>query len=174
MLEENQKSINAVSTILSSSACGEDSFLLVVLSMIVLKILERCDAAAHIQHEDEAGRGWSSQLKSSAISRNMNQTHQRSLSGPSTGSSRYDADSRENSVAKLVLGELHRVQRLVNELSKEIKKQREGDGEDQIMRDIEKGPRALVTANTLAQLETDMRKSLRALSSEIIDRLRHR
>ena len=46
VLGENQQSIDAVGAILSSSSCGNDSFLLAILSMTVLKILERYDAAA--------------------------------------------------------------------------------------------------------------------------------
>lgn len=92
------------------------------------------------------------------------------MSGTHNSNPRPEDNDRETVAAKLVLGELHRVQRLVNELSREFQKHREAGG-DQVMRDGKKLTRLLVTTSTLTQLETDMRKSLNALSTEIIDRL---
>jgi hypothetical protein len=171
VLVENQQSIDAVGAILSSFSYEEDSFLLAVLYMIVLKILERYDAAAQVQPIDTES-DWGTRFAKSMISHSTGQGHCRMLSGTHNSALRHDDNGRETVAAKLVLGELHRVQRLVNELSWEFKKHREGG--DQVMRDGEKITLPLVTTSTLAQLETDVRKSLKALSTGIIDRLRRR
>ena len=172
VLGENHRSIDAVGTILSSSSCSDDGFLLAVMLMTVLKILERYGAAAHAQPVGVCS-AWGTGLSNGLIT-HQDHGRRRTLS-PGTPGPRNDDSGRETKVAKLVLGELHRVQRLVNELSRELEKHRErGWSGDPTMRGDGRKPTnmMLVTAGTLEQLETDMRKSLNALSTEIIDRLR--
>lgn len=155
--------------------------------MTVLKIIERYGAAAHapidtnLNSKSDHGQwtrfsgSYSHSLRVSA----PDQGRRRTLSTPAVARGHDDA-GRETMVAKLVLGELHRVQRVVNKLSRELEKYREGGGGggggggDLAAGGAGGQPakQLLVTTSTLAQLETDMRKSLNALSTEIIDQLR--
>ncbi|KAL2139773.1 hypothetical protein VTI28DRAFT_4725 [Corynascus sepedonium] len=170
VLGENQQSIDAISTILSSSSCDGDGFLLAVLSMTVLKMLERYDAAAQAQPIDsESNLGL--RVSNGLMSYSTGPDHRRTTSTPAL---RHDDSGREAVAAKLVLGELHRVQRLVNELSRAVEKHNQGGGNPAMKADGIIPARLLVTASTLSQLETDMRKSLSALSTDIIERLRQR
>ena len=169
VLRENKQILETVGTILSSSSCGNDSFLFAVLSMTVLKILERYDAVA------STGSAGGQCVANGMPPQSKTQDHRRTtVSSGVTATLGHDGFCRdETAAARLVLGELHRVQRLVNNLSKEFKRHSDVDG-DQLMTDNERGAKPLVRNSTLMQLETDMRRRLSALSTEIIDRLRHK
>jgi hypothetical protein len=166
LLLENKMCTDTVSRMLSCS-CTEDGFLLTVLSMIVLKVLGRYASAAG---RDAAGRH---------------------IGGPFTpgyGTFRADeceleCDDQQRIAAQSVLGELHRVQRLVNQLSPRLKTPREvgivnsgGNGTlgmtgDSCRDDTSTAP---FSASTMDQIGSDLRKSLSALSLGIIHNLRQR
>lgn len=180
---ENKQSIEAVSSKLACSSCVDDSFLLAVLSMIVLKVLERYAAVAHAQPH-KTGRSEAEADKSARLSVNIisngddwmtvqNHTHNGS----------YDESGGGRMGAQLVLRELHRVQRLVNQMSPKLKGPKERDGQNITPkprywgrpRTAEDGDRMALTpilAGTLDQMEKDVRKSLSTLSAEIINGLR--
>lgn len=180
VLTENKQSIEAVSEILTCPSCAGDSFLLAVLSMIVLKILERYATAA---------RGQPTEAKSTAseaekASRLANSILASSKDQMVVLSRTYNAPrNRGRKAAQIVLSELHRVQRLVNQLSPRLKRSREGEGRgaepalefwgrQNMSMGYERGPSAPFSATTLGQMDSDVRKSLSALSSEIINGLR--
>jgi hypothetical protein len=181
VLIENKQHIETVSSLLSCSSCTEDAFWLVIVSMIVLKILERYASAARIQvfgsragsvENDMGPRSANSMTSSSkdqmrALSRTYTMPRDDSASGYAP--------------ARLVLGELHRVQRLVNRLSPKLRGRREGDARDmehaiwgrlQVANENDKTQSTPFSSNTLAQMESDMRNSLSSLSADIINRLR--
>jgi hypothetical protein len=86
--------------------------------------------------------------------------------------------------AQLVLSELHRVQRLVNQLSPRLKVPKEGDGRNRCLEpglwgrhqmtggDEKMTGMAPFSAGTVDRVEADVRKSLSTLSAEIINVLR--
>lgn len=181
-LRENEQSIEAVISILGCKSCADDGFLLTVSSMIVLKILDRYAAAARHQ--------------SSSSSSPRASTPPRSASGGGGGldgscvmlgnMSKPDAPPRCRASAQIVLSELHRVQRLVNELSPKLRGFGAAARNDlgYFGRGGEHHHLGLVTTNdtekkapplspgTLEQVEADLRKNLRTLSEEIINVLR--
>lgn len=179
VLTKNKQSIEAVNSMLACS-CAEDGFLLTILSMIVLKMLGAYAAAARAKlHDAGAETGKPTILTNCIIFSNNDQLRRLS--------SLYDAPSDENGsermAAQLVLGELHRVQRLVNQLSPRLKgaleeRERESRLEQdlwnrqRVMGESEPMTMAPFSASTLDQVDSDLRKSLSNLSAGIISRLR--
>lgn len=176
VLTENKQSIEAVSERLACPYCPGDNFLLAVLSMTVLKILERYAAAARAQ-PDGIRPGGPDTGKAPRLTGGKDQM---AVLGRTHGSPR----DRPRRAAQLVLGELHLVQRLVNQLSPRLRgagdsairgvpgpelelwgRQRAVGGYDGV-------PAAPFSAATLGQMESDVRRSLSRLSSEIISGLR--
>jgi len=146
-------------------ACSEDGYLLAVVSLIVFKVLAWYAAAVH----------------SSRLSETV--ADARSAVGVVVGgavvedgySDEFDAT---RVAAQLVLGKMHRVQHLVNQLSGKLKARRlEGNATRGSAGQQELGGGGLnrlssvgslqVSGVMLEQLEVDLRKRLRALSLEI-------
>lgn len=180
VLTENKQSIEAVSERLTCPSCAGDSFLLAVLSMTVLKILERYAAAARAQssgaRSSDSGAEKASRLANSILASSKDQMMvlSRTYNTPR---------NRGRKAAHLVLSELHRVQRLVNQLSPRLKRSKEAErrnmepglelwGRQKVATGFDYGTAAPFSATTLGQMESDVRKSLSALSSEIINGLR--
>ena len=173
VVAENQQTFDTIANMLQCS-CVEDSYLLTMLSMIVLKALERYGAAARKQF---GGAGETGDKPSASTS---TQEHVRQMTGGGDGNvGRLEA--------QLILGELHAVQRLMKQLSPRLKTRVVGaDGKDR--RDVEWGmsrgdlqvpslseggmAKTLFSATMFEQIDVDLRKALSALSSEIIDMLR--
>ncbi|KAL2831700.1 C6 zinc finger domain protein [Aspergillus cavernicola] len=180
VLLENKQIMETVSRMLSCSSCTEDAFLLAILSMIVLKILERYATAARTQiHGSRAGSVESDtvpRLANSIIS--SSKDHMMALS--STYNMPRDDSASGQVPARLVLSELHRVQRLVNHLSTKLKGPKQGDGRGmehafwarpKVAEENDKPIATPFSSNTLAHMESDLRESLSFLSADIINRL---
>ncbi|MCJ1399418.1 hypothetical protein MMC11_002620 [Xylographa trunciseda] len=173
---ENKKTIEAVSNMLHCS-CAEDAYLLTMLSMIIFKILGRYAVAARKQPGEATERR-------EKASRNASSKEQVRLL------SSYCPDDEDlgRIAAQLILSELHRVQRLVNQLSPRLKtrglgasgkaggisgvKDAGGDSQMSSPSDDEMTA-APFSATTLDQIEIDLRKCLSTLSSEIISMLQN-
>lgn len=181
VLTENKQSIEAISATLTCPSCAGDNFLLAVLSMTVLKILDRYATAARGQSSgtksSDLGAEKASRLSNSILASNKDQ-----MTGPSQTYNRPHGRGRK--AAQLVLGELHRVQRLVNQLSPRLKRSMEAEtrsmepelelwGGQKMAWGYDRGTVAPFSATTLGQMDSDVRNSLSALSSEIINELRH-
>ncbi|OKL55380.1 hypothetical protein UA08_09361 [Talaromyces atroroseus] len=184
VLLENQQNIEAVSSMLSCSSCAEDSFLLTILSMIVLKILERY---SNVAKERICGpiAGSAALDAVPRLANDMISSRKEPLSRT------YNMAPHNDSVhgrppAQLVLGELYRVQRLVNRLSPKLKGSKEGSyGQVSTMGlkfqahsriAAEENDKLTATtpisSNTLAQIECDLRTSLSSLARDVISKLR--
>ncbi|KAL2871737.1 Zn(II)2Cys6 domain-containing transcription factor tpcE [Aspergillus lucknowensis] len=180
VMAENQQYIETVGGLLSCSSCTDDPFLLAIVSMIVLKILERYAATARTQVSSVRGAGESDpgqRPASGMIPSGKDQMRplSRSYNMP------RDDSTGARVPARLVLSELHRVQRLVNLLSPKLKRSQEADtrgfehaawGRHTVANENDKAHSTPFSPNTLAQMEGDMRKSLSSLSADIINRLR--
>ncbi|KAL3474752.1 hypothetical protein BJX99DRAFT_230958 [Aspergillus californicus] len=180
VLIENRQHIETVNSLLSCSVCTEDSFRLVIVSMIVLKILERYASTARGQVlgsrvgsvENNTGQ----RLTNSVIS--SSKDHMRALS--CTYTMPRDDIASGHAPARLVLSELHRVQTLVNLLSAKLRGNMEGDARGmehtiwglQVANENDKPQSTPFSSNTLAHMESDMRNSLSSLAADIINRLR--
>ncbi|ORY69640.1 aflatoxin regulatory protein-domain-containing protein [Pseudomassariella vexata] len=187
VVQENREINQAVSNMLQCS-CAEDGYLLTTLSMILFKILGRYAVAARmepqprepkaLENRDGNKSNGSSRRASSTLEQQMIQLG--SSGSSSTSTSCYGPDDQDlgRKDTQLILSELHRVQRLVNELSPIFKAHGLGatkrGGYCQITLGWN-GERAATTfsGTILDQIEVDLRRCLSALSSEIINTLRH-
>jgi len=178
VVANNEQTIEAVSDMLQCS-CSQDSYMLAILSLIVFKVLGWYAAAAR---ETPVTDDSQSSSKPHSDHRRHSLCHsEQVLQSPTVvGSYRIDGDDQGRMAAQLILSELHRVQQLVNLLSQRIKGHgmRNGavgtpnshpDGRDTLSDGESTLP---FSAPMLDQLETDLRKRLRALSSKIVDMLR--
>ncbi|KAL6694323.1 hypothetical protein J3F84DRAFT_400850 [Trichoderma pleuroticola] len=213
-LMENRQCLGAMDNILMCLGADEDRMLLLVLCMILLKILDRYSNVAWSRSRPSRGHSCSSSdlkvnmsdyigadasMLGSTISRatsilgdqdQMGNGRYRRLAisfdlGPSQ---RNDDDDFGRATAQLVLGELHRVQRVVNQLLPKLKGSRFCNTERQNqqlggwggrqqagalpMEGLDFSPASPFSATLLEHMGSDVRKSLSTLSASIIQRLR--
>ncbi|KFY28379.1 hypothetical protein V491_00496 [Pseudogymnoascus sp. VKM F-3775] len=183
LILENKQSMEAVSRKLACSSCVDDSFLLAVLSLIVLKILERYATVAQAQPQ-KTPKSETEVDKSARPSINAISGSDEWMRLPSNShDASYDHNSSGRTAAQLVLSELYRVQRLMNLLSPKLKGPKEKEdqnlapklrywGRPRIAGDGDRFALTPVLAATLDQMERDVRKSLSTLSTELISGLR--
>lgn len=176
VIAKNEHMIEAVSTMLQC-ACSQDGYLLAIMSLIIFKVLDWYAAAA--RKSPSAGDG-DDRVQSPRTSSSHCLPHsEQVILGPAVvGSYRLDGENLARMAAQLVLSELHRVQRLVNQLSTKLKMQVAKNG------GMANTPICPVSENTnsemtlslsavmLDQLEVDLRKRLRTLSLQIVEGLR--
>ncbi|KAJ5761817.1 Aflatoxin biosynthesis regulatory protein [Penicillium nucicola] len=163
VLSENKSHIETVNSMLSCSSCTENAFLLAIISMIGLKVLERYASAARTQSFGSRAGSMDHYMK--ALGRTCNK----------------DDAANGRVPARLVLSELHRVQRLVNQLSPKLEDPKGGNDRSLVQectghrRGAEDNDMMVATffsSSTLALMGSDLRKSLSSLSADIINRLR--
>ncbi|KAH8800670.1 putative C6 transcription factor [Xylogone sp. PMI_703] len=176
VIAKNEATIIAVGTMLQCS-CSQDGYLLAIISLIVFKVLGWYAAAAR---KTPSSTDSSSGSRSPSVSSMRQSPHsEQVLQNPAiVGSYCLDGEDGARMAAQLVLSELHCVRRLVNQLSSKLKVQvvRKGGGADTsnssgcVGADSETA--LPLSAVMLSQLEVDLRKRLRTLSSEIVEFLR--
>ncbi|KAL9114752.1 MAG: hypothetical protein Q9227_001431 [Pyrenula ochraceoflavens] len=173
VIADNEQTIKVISSMLSCP-CAQDGYLLAIMSLIVFKVLGWYAAAARETTESEEGHV-------SASSSN-NALHHLGHDLQASGSYYIESEDQGRMAAQLVLSELHRVQRLVNTLSIRLKDHKAWNQEDGKSRSVvadkwDKLGRAEndfpFSPTLLDQLEMDLRKRLRTLSSDIVNILRH-
>lgn len=178
IIVENKRAIEAVDNILKCP-CSQDGYLLSIISLVVFKVLGWYTAAAR---ETPATDGSQSPSKSRSDSERHSSCYSEQVVHSPTvvGSYSIDGEDQGRMAAQLVLGELHRVQQLINLLSQRLKghgvrnvvvdtPNSAADGQDPLPEGENTSP---FSATMLDQLEADLRKRLRTLSLEIINMLR--
>ncbi|KAL9066488.1 MAG: hypothetical protein Q9161_007551 [Pseudevernia consocians] len=166
VIARNETTIEAVSSMLKCS-CSQDGYLLAVMSLIIFKMLGWYAAVARK----------TSGLEGPQACRSRQSTPEQVLQNP-TVVGRYCLDGADSPrmAAQLVLSELHRVQRLVDQLSSKLKmqasKKGRGEAETPESLDLENEMTLPLSAVMYDQLDVDLKKRLKALSWEMIDRLR--
>ena len=184
VISENKRIIEAISKLLDCP-CSQDEYLLAIVSLVVFKIMAWYSAAAGDKSMMDSGMSGNNPFVTRPEQGGPSSFGEHVLHVPTTiGSYCVDGNDRSRMAAQLVLSELHRVQRLVNSLSKRLESIRVrncslpspssasscyGDSGDSQIMDAKVSP---LSAPTFAQLETDLRKRLRMVSSETIDILR--
>ncbi|OAQ59466.2 aflatoxin regulatory protein domain-containing protein [Pochonia chlamydosporia 170] len=179
LLERNKETIEAVSNMLQCS-CAETGYLTTMLSIIVFKVLELYAVAVRQVHhgpsfectESPLGGAWSTPMATRSIRRF------------GTDSSSSDDEVSKRTSAQLILGELHHVQGIMNQLALRFNAHGERGALEQ---DLDSScesltspplltdscrPTETFSAATLGQIEADLRRGLTTLSSDIITRLR--
>ena len=178
VVAENEQTIEAISIMLQCQ-CSQDEYLLAIMSLVVFKVLGWYAAAAR---QTPVTDGSQSPTMANTDQRQLSLRHsEQVLQSPTVvGSYCIDGEDQGRMAAQLVLSKLHRVQQLVNSLSQQLKGHRmrnetadttnnAADGNDTPPNRENRSP---FSATMLDQLETDLRKRLRALSLDIVDMLR--
>lgn len=185
VISENKRIIEAITKLLDCP-CSQDEYLLAIVSLVVFKIMAWYSAAAGDKSLMDPGMSGNNPFVARPEQLGPSSFGEHVLQAPTTiGNYCVDGNDRSRMAAQLVLSELHRVQRLVNSLSKRLENIRVrncglpspssassscyGDSGDSQIHDAKVTP---LSAPTFSQLETDLRKRLRMVSSETIDILR--
>lgn len=165
VIARNEATIEAVSTMLKC-ACSQDGYLLTVMSLIIFKVLGWYAAVARKTPSLQGPQACSphQSLPSEQVLQNSTVVGSYCLDG---------ADSTRMA-AQLVLSELHRVRRLVDQLSSKLKAQaaKKGGAETPKSLDLDNEMTLPLSAVMYDQFDADLREQLKALSCEMIDRLR--
>ncbi|KKY32362.1 putative c6 transcription factor [Diaporthe ampelina] len=157
LLAESKDIVEATRGMLACP-CSGDNFLLNIIGMVVLKLLARYAAVARAQ-----GGGGGQQCERLSGASRLARTFP---SGAAAYGGARDEDGISRMRAQLVLGELHPIQRLINELSPRLKSASED------VRGNETLTTASLSAAILHQIGSDLHQSLSQLSASIIKRLR--
>ncbi|KXT14310.1 hypothetical protein AC579_8434 [Pseudocercospora musae] len=162
IIDRNEATIESVRRMLECSCSQDDGYLLSVMSLIIFRVL-----------------GWYATVaRQTACEVDGQSSHSRQSSTSSLGSYCLEGADSARMAAQLVLSEIHHVRRIVHQLSLKLKAQ----GEKERSRPDTSGMEGLkmmdnemtspLSATMYDQLDADLKKRLRALSWEIIDRLR--
>ncbi|KAI1410226.1 aflatoxin regulatory protein-domain-containing protein [Hypoxylon sp. FL1857] len=170
IIDNNKQVLEATSAMMQCS-CSNDGYLLAITSLIISKVLGWYDTAARRMSLAPSDRD-----RSAASSSLATPTSNKSQETPgSVVVSGYclDGEDHDRMKAQLVLGELHRVQSLVNQLGTKLKllaERKRGDtpGPGGYM-ELEKMPS--ISAMVVDQVGTDLRNRLQWLSKHIIQGL---
>lgn len=164
VITRNEATIEAVSTMLRCS-CSQDGYLLSVMSLIIFKVLDWYAAVARKTPSLHDAQACYSPFEPP-------------LHNPTfVGSYHLDCADSDRMAAQLVLTELHRVRRLVDQLSSKLRvqaavKKARGGLETPESMDLDNEMALPLSAVMYDQLDNDLRNRLRALSCEMLNRLR--
>ncbi|KAF2272830.1 uncharacterized protein EI97DRAFT_197193 [Westerdykella ornata] len=163
VIAQNETTIEALGAMLSCS-CSHDDYLLAVMSLIIFKVLGWYVAVARKApglQSSTTGASGSSSPPDPAM--------------PITTMAAFCLDGADSArmTAQLVLNELHRVRRLVDQLSAKLKARASKSETETVESPDLHGDTVLpLSAGMYEQLEVDLRTRLKAVSWEMIDRLR--
>lgn len=171
----NQQTIDVIGEVLKCS-CSQDGFILVMMSLIILRVLGQYISAARRPHL-WYGRSGDGLGTYSPLSMSVHAFLDKTISYPE-GPEEPDEDDPAYMAAQRVLSELPYVQRLVNQLS--IKLQNQGFsanmvGDIQISepgQQEDKSNSLPLPLGLFGQLNTDIRRNLKFLAGEVIATLR--
>ncbi|KAL4821348.1 aflatoxin regulatory protein-domain-containing protein [Aspergillus spinulosporus] len=156
VITKNEQSLRDITEIIECS-CSEDGYTLTIITLAVFKVLAWYSAVAHIFPTPEDGHALEEIDRTPTIVRGYN----------------IDGEDQGRMAAQLVLSELHRVQRLVGKLYQRLKDQVSGGVPARLSTSGVKGnDHNSLPFHLLERLAVDLGARLRALSSEIVDRLR--
>lgn len=168
VIAQNEATIEAMGAMLDC-LCLQDGYVLAVMSLIIFKALGWYAAVA---------RGAPIvQLPHTGRSPSPSSSEQAFQDSTTVGNFRLEGEDSARLTGQLVLGELHRVRQLIDQLSPKLKvhaakKAEEEGAEAPESRDVY-GEMALpLSAVMYDQLVVDLRRRLKAVSREIIDRLK--
>ena len=182
VIAENEKTIEKISSMLQCS-CSQDGYLLTIMALIVFKVLGWYAAAAREAPVTDDGQHSPNAAHDGHRRTSHSPCHEQVLQSPTVvGSYCIDGEDQGRMTAQLVLSELHRVQRFVNQLSQRLKTHTMRGGPvrsptsptDTTFQNAFPDKESLLpfSASMFDQLEADLRKRLRSLSLEIVDMLR--
>ncbi|KAL2871639.1 Zn(II)2Cys6 transcription factor [Aspergillus lucknowensis] len=186
VIAQNKEIVETINTVLNCR-CSEDSYLIYIVSLAVFKVMSRYVAAARDRSPTSQGiMEFVAEATKNSSRGDHSPDEQVLQSSRMPGNYCVDGDDQNRMAAQLVLSELHRVQHVVNVLSSRLESIRlraclsstpisssvstAGSEGGLPFTPLEMSP---LSGTTFFQLEQDLRKRLRAVSSEAIDILRH-
>jgi hypothetical protein len=184
VISKNKQITEAISNMLDCP-CLQDEYVVAIISLVVFKVMAWYAAAAGDRSLTDDGMSWSNHFVAYPEQQNPSSFGEQVVHLPTIiGNYCVDGNDQSRMAAQLVLSELHRVQRLVNLLSKRLEDIRlrngglsgssSGTSSVADSGDVQVGRTSAssLSGPTFYQLEADLRKRLRAVSSETIDILR--
>jgi Aflatoxin regulatory protein/Fungal Zn(2)-Cys(6) binuclear cluster domain len=181
VITQNKQIVEVVGRILQCM-CSQDSYLLAVLALAIFKVLGWYEVAAHENDETKNEACRDNKYLSFPAMRRLSTPLEQVMKGPAiVGSYHIDGQDRGRMGAQLVLSELSRLQGLVKILSQRLGVLQE-KGKIEGTRELDGNPTTgacredrtfPLSSSLLEQLEVDLRKRLRSLSAEMVERLRH-
>ncbi|CAF9936270.1 MAG: hypothetical protein HETSPECPRED_010285 [Heterodermia speciosa] len=169
-----ERSLEAVSSMLECS-CSQDGYLLSIMSLIVFKVLDCYAGAASGKTCDSPLPLPLSAVQTPLTAHSRQSSHAESSEIPS--SQYFDSANPACMAAQLVLSELYRVQRFVNQLSTKLKARAaimNGMQEIYGYENTDSEAMLPLSAAMLKQFEVDLRKRLHGLSLNIVEGLNKR
>ncbi|KAI0434442.1 hypothetical protein F5Y09DRAFT_356718 [Xylaria sp. FL1042] len=166
IIDKNKLALEAVGTMMQCS-CSGDGYLLAVASLIILKVLSRYNAVSR-----NIPLTTNCPQHPSLSKRSLSVGSQHNAGCIIVGNHCFQGEDQGRMKAQLVLGELHRVQSLVNQLCFKLKslaaKTRESRPNACHMKEDEMPS---ISALVIDQVGADLRKRLQWLSRNIIEGL---
>nr|UWK20180.1 Myb-like transcriptional regulator [Trichoderma crystalligenum] len=171
VISSNEQTVKAINEMLQCD-CTEDGYLLVILSVTLLKILATyATVVRQIPNLDVESPCW--------VPMSLDPPNQPQEELGEKHNYGVDCKDQARLVGQQILSQLHRVQRLVNTLSQHFQTAGGRDGAPSTppfdnSTDLFTSPESLFPfpASMLDQMEASLRKRLRDLSAEIMDLLR--
>ncbi|KAL4750280.1 hypothetical protein BDW72DRAFT_176149 [Aspergillus terricola var. indicus] len=156
VITKNEQTLRDITEIIECS-CSGDSYTLTIITLAVFKVLAWYSAVAHISPASEDGQALEQIDRAPAVVRGYN----------------IEGEDQGRMAAQLVLGELHRVQRLVGNLYQRLKDQVSGGVPARLSTSgVNGNDHNALPFHLLERLAVDLGARLRSLSSDIVDRLR--
>ncbi|KAL4984863.1 aflatoxin regulatory protein-domain-containing protein [Aspergillus falconensis] len=187
VVTDNREAIDTLSAIMDCP-CSHDGYILPVVSLAVLKVMGSYIAAARGQipaPDDTREWGKDTSMHTGRAKQPFFFDEELPRSPCPTGIYSIEGRNQNRMAAQLVLSELHRVQRLVNVLASRLENIRlrrclspastfGSNSTNNIIENPLIAARRILplSSSTFSQLEDDLRKRLRAISSETIEILR--
>lgn len=173
VISENKQVIESI-TKLIDCPCSQDEYVVAIASLVVFKVMGLYAAVASEGSQVDEFIDWNSNSGSDLTK--SSSLDVQDLHHPTTVGNNCMQDNEQGRMAaQLVLSELHRVSRLVNILSQRL-------GNIRLRNKLPSGSRSslmgygvgvpALSVPTFELLEQDLRKRLKAVSSETIERLR--
>lgn len=184
VIAHNRQTIDAVRSMLECP-CSGDNFLTIVLTLVICKVFGWYAAAARVGSTSSPSSPSSSRSSSVSSSSSGSQSPLAEQQQPQHHLPReqavvvgnyycLDGEDSPYMAGQLVLSELHRVQRIVNQLSMRLTGQqssRSPFSTHSAYSSSEAFPMSLFSAPLLHQFERDLRKGLKKLSLDIVREL---
>lgn len=180
VIADNEQTVQAIGDILQCQ-CSQDGYLLAILSVIIFKVLGRYAAVVRQTPAlDGDGQCWDTTRSDHQAQQHPEHGQRPPAVVVVVGDYSADGEDQGRMAAQQILSQLHRVQRLVNILSRRFKPHGGRaeppsssscsiDGSDVLSYTESLFP---FPDSMLEQMEVDLRKRLRNLSAEIVDILR--
>jgi hypothetical protein len=166
IIVKNEQTIDAIRNMLQCR-CSQDSYLLVIVSLVTFKVLSWYATAAGRDSPTSDGSQSPGASQSDQGQPSCHPDHVLQFPSASGSDCGVEGEDQGRMANLLVLSKLHRAQQLANMLSTRLK---HAEGQEMLC-DADPNPSPF-SATMLNQLEADLRNRLRGLSLDIVDRLR--